>query len=49
MKAPFATEYTDRFLNDPVALFAARNTRKLRSIDYTTFDAAFFPGGYGLL
>lgn len=49
MKAPFTTEYTDRFLADPVALFAARNTRTLRNIDYTGFDAVFFPGGYGLL
>lgn len=49
MKAPFTTEYTDRFLADPVAMFAARNTRKLRNIDYGTFDAVFFPGGYGLL
>lgn len=49
MKAPFTTEYTDRFLADPVAIFAARNTRKLRNIDYRTFDAVFFPGGYGLL
>ena len=49
MKAPFTTEYTERFLSDPVALFAARNTRKLRNIDYRTYDAVFFPGGYGLL
>lgn len=49
MKALFTTEYTERFLADPVAMFAARNTRKLRNIDYSTFDAVFFPGGYGLL
>ena len=49
MKVPFTTEYTERFLNDPVALFAAKNTRKVRNIDYNTFDAVFFPGGYGLL
>jgi putative intracellular protease/amidase len=49
MKAPYTTDYTARFLADPIALFAARNTRKLRSIDYHTFDAVFFPGGYGLL
>ncbi|PAU65862.1 type 1 glutamine amidotransferase domain-containing protein [Pseudomonas sp. PIC25] len=49
MKSPFTTEYTDRFLADPVALFAAKNTRKLRNIDYSGFDAVFFPGGYGLL
>lgn len=49
MKVPFTTEYTERFLSDPVALFAAKNTRKVRNIDYNTFDAVFFPGGYGLL
>lgn len=49
MKSPFTTEYTERFLQDPVALFAAKNTRKLRNIDYSTYDAVFFPGGYGLL
>jgi putative intracellular protease/amidase len=49
MKVPFTTEYTERFLNDPVALFAAENTRKLRGIDYNQFNAVFFPGGYGLL
>src|SRR5208337_652684 len=49
MKAPFTTEYTERFLKDPVAMFAARTTRKLRNVNYDTFDAVFFPGGYGLL
>jgi putative intracellular protease/amidase len=49
MKVPFTTDYTDRFLKDPVALFAAKHTRKLRNIDTTTYDAVFFPGGYGLL
>lgn len=49
MKAPFTTEYTERFLADPVANAAARATRKLRNIDVSTFDAVFFPGGYGLL
>ncbi|WP_420860045.1 type 1 glutamine amidotransferase domain-containing protein [Marivivens marinus] len=49
MKAPFTTENTDRFFNDPVAMFAVQNTRKLREIDYGTFDALFVPGGYGLL
>lgn len=49
MKVPFTTEYTEKFLNDPVAMFAAKRTRKLRNIDYNTFDAVFFPGGYGLL
>jgi putative intracellular protease/amidase len=49
MKVPFTTEYTERFLKDPVALFAAKHTRKLNEIDYNTFDGVFFPGGYGLL
>jgi putative intracellular protease/amidase len=49
MKSPFTTEYTDRFRNDPVALYAAKYTRKLRNLDSSTFDAAFFAGGYGLL
>ncbi len=49
MKAPFTTEHTQRFFNDPVAMFAATHTRKLREIDHSTFDAVFFPGGYGLL
>ena len=49
MKVPFTTPYTDKFLKDPVALFAAKTTRKLRNIDYNTFDAVFVPGGYGLL
>jgi putative intracellular protease/amidase len=49
LKVPFTTDYTDRFLKDPVALFAAKHTRKLRNIDATTYDAVFFPGGYGLL
>ena len=48
-KVPFTTKYTERFLKDPVALYAARNTRKLRNIDYDGFDALFVPGGYGLL
>ena len=34
MKLPFTTPYTDKFLKDPVALFAAKHTRKLRNIDY---------------
>ena len=49
MKAPFTTDNTDRFFNDPVAMFAVQNTRKLREIDYATFDALFVPGGYGLI
>jgi putative intracellular protease/amidase len=49
MKVPFTTDYTGKFLKDPVALFAAKHTRKLRNIDYNMFDAVFIPGGYGLL
>ena len=49
LKVPFTTDYTGKFLKDPVAMFAAKRTRKLRNIDYNTFDAVFFPGGYGLL
>lgn len=49
MKVPFTTDYTGKFLSDPVAMFAAKRTRKLRNIDYNTFDAIFVPGGYGLL
>jgi len=49
MKVPFTTEYTAKFSNDPVAMFAAKHTRVLRNIDYNTFDAVFIPGGYGLM
>ncbi len=49
MKEPFTTEYTERFVNDPIANYAVSHSRKLRSIDYDTFDSVFFPGGYGLL
>ncbi|KPD10453.1 type 1 glutamine amidotransferase domain-containing protein [Phaeobacter sp. 11ANDIMAR09] len=49
MKAPFTTENTERFFNDPVAMFAVQNTRKMREVDYSTFDALFVPGGYGLI
>ena len=30
-------------------MFAVKNTRVLRNINYDTFDAVFLPGGYGLL
>ena len=49
MKAPFTTDNTDKFLKDDVAMFAVKNTRILKNINYDTFDAVFFPGGYGLL
>ncbi len=49
MKAPYTTEYTERFEKDAIANYAVSNTRKLRDINADTFDAVFFPGGYGLL
>ncbi len=49
MKAPFTTPNTERFLKDEVAKFAVENTRVLNNVNYDTFDAVFFPGGYGLL
>lgn len=49
MKAPFTSEYTEKFLKDDVAIFALQNTRQLNNINYDTFDALFVPGGYGLL
>lgn len=49
LKAPFATPNTDKFLKDAVAMFALENTRILNTIDASTFDAIFFPGGYSLL
>jgi len=49
MKAPFTTPSTERFLKDEVAKFAVENTRVLNNVNYDTFDAVFFPGGYGLL
>lgn len=49
MKPPFTTESTERFFNDPIAMFAVQNTRKMREVDYATFDALFVPGGYGLI
>jgi putative intracellular protease/amidase len=49
MKPPFTSDYTERFSQDPVAQYAAQNTRRLQGIDYSGYDALFFPGGYGLL
>ncbi|MEM7320277.1 MAG: type 1 glutamine amidotransferase domain-containing protein [Pseudomonadota bacterium] len=49
MNASFILEYAERVFNDPVAMFAAQNTRKLREVDCTSDDALFVPGGYGLL
>ena len=49
MKPPYDTEHTARFLKDDIAMYAAKNTRRLREIDYSGFDAVFIPGGYGLI
>ena len=49
MQAPFTTKNTDRFLKDPVAMHALKNTNKLSEVNHNDFDALFFPGGYGLL
>jgi putative intracellular protease/amidase len=49
MKPPYDTKYTEKFSKDKIAMYAAKNTRKLRDIDYSTYDAVFFPGGYGLI
>ncbi len=49
MKSPFTCDNTAKFLNDPVAQYAVKHTRRLSALDVSTFDAVFFPGGYGLL
>ncbi len=49
MQSPFTTPNTDRFLDDPVAMFALQNTNSLRTMNTNDFDALFVPGGYGLL
>lgn len=49
MKSPFTCDNTAKFLHDPVAQYALKHTRKLSGVDVSTFDAVFFPGGYGLL
>lgn len=49
MKPPYTTEFTERFSEDPIASYALRQTAKLSEVDAFTFDAVFFPGGYGLL
>ena len=45
----FMTENTHKFLKDPAAMRDLSNTSVLRNINYRSFDAAFFPGGYGQL
>jgi putative intracellular protease/amidase len=49
MQAPFTTNNTDRFLDDPVGMRAISETAQLQRLDGGVFDALFFPGGYGLL
>ena len=49
LQAPFTTANTEKFLNDPVAMKALRETNVLSKLDTDDFDALFFPGGYGLL
>jgi putative intracellular protease/amidase len=45
----FMTDNTKKFLKDDAALRVLGNTAKLSEINYASFDAAFFPGGYGQL
>lgn len=49
LQAPFTTANTTRFAEDPVAQYAFRHTNRLADLDLQSFDALFFPGGYGLL
>ena len=49
MQSPFTTPNTDRFFEDPVAMFALRNTNRLNNMNVSDFDGMFVPGGYGLL
>ncbi len=49
MQSPFTTPNTDRFAEDPVAMFALANTNKLSNMNVADFDGLFVPGGYGLL
>jgi putative intracellular protease/amidase len=43
------TDATRRFKDDASAQVAFSNTRKLRDINATDFDAVFYPGGHGTL
>lgn len=49
LQAPFTTANTDKFLKDPVAMKALRETNVLNTLNTDDFGALFFPGGYGLL
>jgi putative intracellular protease/amidase len=49
MQSPFTTPNTDRFFEDPVAMFALRNTNRLNNMNVSDFDGMFVPGGYGLV
>lgn len=42
------TARTLRFLDDPVAMKALRETNVLSKLNTDAFDAVFFAGGYGL-
>ncbi|MDY8138604.1 type 1 glutamine amidotransferase domain-containing protein [Aquimarina sp. 2201CG5-10] len=41
------TEYTRQFNNDPKALEAIKNSKKISEIQASDFDVLFFPGGHG--
>lgn len=49
MQSPFTTPNTDRFADDPVAMFALQHSNKLSNMNVNDFDGLFVPGGYGLL
>ncbi len=49
LQAPYTTANTDKFLADPVAMRALRETTVLSALNTDDFNALFFPGGYGLL
>lgn len=49
MQSPFTTPNTDRFADDPVAMFALQHTNRLSNMNLNDFDGLFVPGGYGLL
>ncbi|ADU72768.1 type 1 glutamine amidotransferase domain-containing protein [Pantoea sp. At-9b] len=45
----FQTAMTERFKADPAAQQALATTVKLDTVDQTTFDTVFYPGGHGPL
>jgi putative intracellular protease/amidase len=49
LQSPFTTANTARFLEDPAAMLALKETTALSAVDYRDFDGCFFPGGYGQL